>query len=72
MSVVPTLEGFNVLRDRHSATNSKTSLPHRRRRMHHHFEDLTECYFSARATQMMFPTNGDLFFKRENFTFILE
>lgn len=59
VSVVPTLEGFNVFRDRHALTHSKTTLPHRRRRMHHHFEDLTECYFGARSSQMMFPPEDE-------------
>ena len=39
VGVVPTLEGFNVLRDRHAMSHSKTTLPHRRRRMHHHFDE---------------------------------
>ena len=59
VGVVPTLEGFNVLRDRHAMSHSKTTLPHRRRRMHHHFDDLTECYFSARSTQMTFPPTSE-------------
>lgn len=70
VSVVPNLEGFNVLRERHVGGGSgngiagvgsgvgKTSLLHRRRRMQHHFEDLSECYFTARSAQMMLPPNS--------------
>ena len=60
-SVVPaaateTVEGFNVGSDLLALQKSQESnLKHRRRRMHAHFEDLSECYFTSRTSDILFP-----------------
>ena len=55
-NVVPNLEGFNTLKDKSLLkSNVESTLPQRRKRMHHHFDDLTKCYFSSRVKEMTFP-----------------
>jgi len=66
-SVVPSLDtvqigphqpdGFNILKDKSVLCGDESSLPHRRQRMHHHFEDLVACYTSARIDQLYLPTD---------------
>lgn len=65
-SVVPSLDtmptqpdGFNILKDKTVLCGEESSLPQRRQRMHHHFEDLVSCYTSARISQLYLPEGVD-------------
>ena len=52
-------DGFNILKDKTVLCGEESSLPHRRRRMHHHFEDLLACYTIARIDQLYLPEGAD-------------
>ena len=55
-SVVPPSEGFNVGPDLRSVQRGRdANLKARRRRMHSHFDDLAECYFTSRTSDILFP-----------------
>ncbi len=52
----PEVEGFNVGPDlRTLQQNQEWSLKARRQRMHQHFDDLAECYFTSRTSDVLFP-----------------
>lgn len=46
------IEGFNV--NQKTSSNSLTALTMRRKRLHSHFDDIVQCYFTSRAREVMF------------------
>lgn len=54
------IEGFNVGSDLRNLQKSRESnLEHRRRRMQAHFDDLAECYFTSRTSDVLFPPQDE-------------
>jgi len=52
-------EGFNLLGDKLGLVGQEASLPARRQRMHHHFQDLVDCYTSARVDQVFLQSDSE-------------
>lgn len=46
------VEGFNV--SQKTSSNSLTALATKRKRLHAHFDDIVQCYFTSRAREVMF------------------
>ena len=46
--------GFNLIQDKSVLSGEESSLPARRQRMHHHWQDLVTCYTNARIDRVLF------------------
>jgi len=51
--------GFNLIQDKSVLSGEESSLPVRRQRMHHHWDDLVTCYSTARIDRVLFNNAGD-------------
>ncbi|GLG99565.1 Protein will die slowly [Gryllus bimaculatus] len=59
MSVSGEVSGSDINSSQKPIDNSATALATRRKRMHAHFDDFVECYFSSRAKELMFGGQSD-------------
>ena len=50
--------GLNLIQDKSVLSEEESSLPARRQRMHHHWQDLVTCYTNARIDRVLFGS-GD-------------
>jgi len=50
--------GFNLVQNKVLLGGEESSLPARRKRMHHHFGDLVSCYTAARIHQLTLSNSG--------------